>query len=155
MPDIYLSHVSITTADLDCLTRFYERTIGLRLVAIDHSPLHEPRRLGVYADANGIALLAVEQPEFDLKNADFDEPRAVDHITFEANGSEFDDAVCRLVATGASSGARHADGPMSFVWFVDPDGRDCRICRRDPAWTPPQTVNIVACTTSANRGATS
>lgn len=151
MSRIRLSHVSVVTADLDRFTRFYENTIGLRLVAIDHSPHHESQRLGVYADASGIAVLAVEQPDFDLKSIDPGEPLAIDHISFEADPSEFDNAISLLVATGASNGERHTDGPMSAVWFIDPDGRSCRLCQRDPAWIPPESVDVIACATFDNR----
>lgn len=149
MSQIHLGHVHVVTADLDRFARFYEHAIGLRLVAVDHAPHDGAGRLGVFADARGVAVVATEQPDFDLEGEP-DGGSAI--VAFDADADEFDTAVDRLVEAGASNGERTSDGPTQTVTFFDPDGRACRLCRPDPGWTPPASVDVIACSVFGTGG---
>lgn len=151
MSGIRLGHVHLSTADLDRFARFYEHTIGLRLVAVDHAPQNGSERLGVFADGRGVAIIASEHTDFDLDDGERHNGVAIDHAAFDADGDEFDTAVERLVQAGASDGEMTTDGPTRTVTFFDPDGRACRLCRPDPDWTPPSTVEVIACSTRSPR----
>lgn len=152
MPGIHLGHVCVVTADLDRFTRFYEHTIGLRLVAVDHSPQAGYERLGVFADANAVALLALERPDLDLGSSpDGDRPGMIDHLTFKVDGDEFEVAVARLVEAGASDGTIHPTGPTDAVRFDDPDGRTWSLWRPNPDWQPPASVEFIGCATGAGQ----
>lgn len=151
MSGIRLGHIHLVTADLDRFARFYEHTIGLRLVAVDHAPQTGDGRLGVFADARGVAVIAIEQPELDLDDDGHRRGAAIDQVAFDADPDEFDNAVGRLVHAGASSGEATADGPNRTVIFFDPDGRACRLCRPDPDWSPRSSVEVIACSTHGRR----
>lgn len=146
MSGIHLAHVRVVTADLDRFTRFFEYTLGLGLVAIDNLPQDGGERLGVFADTNGVTVLALERPDFGPGSAgDTGGRGAIDLVTFQADGTEFDDATARLVETGASDGTIHTDGPTHAVRFNDPDGRTWSLCRPNPDWQPPESVELLGC----------
>lgn len=150
MAGIHLGHVSVATRDLDRLQRFYERTIGLRLVAVDHRPHPQGGRLGVFCDGRSVALLAHECSDAEAEtDTDLASHHPIDHITFEADAAEFDDAVARLVAAGASDGKVHPDGPTFVVRFEDPDGRSLRLSRPNPDWEPPASAELPSCSLNA------
>lgn len=140
-----LGHVAVTTPDLDRLRRFYENTLDLHLVAIEHTLPAPVKRLGIFAAGSGVTLLAFEVPGADVDSSGgLGQRGSIDHFTFHVDAlADLEAVASRLVAAGASDGAVVPRGPMHSVFFRDPDGRALNVTCPNPAWSPSPSLEIV------------
>ena len=144
---VHLGHVAVTTSDLDRLRRFYEATLGLKLVAIDSAPKGAARRTGVFGTDDTIALIAFEVLDAEMASvADVGQRGPIDHFSFRVETqADFRAVTDRLVAAGATDGAQCATrrGPFHVVGFCDPDGRRLNLVCPDHTWSPDPAAEVV------------
>jgi catechol 2,3-dioxygenase-like lactoylglutathione lyase family enzyme len=122
-----ISHVAITTPDLERFRAFYEDVIGLRTLAVLR--MTEPPLLRhAFLAVNDTTVVHVfEQPGYDPVadgiGTQMGRRGRLDHLGFfVADGEALAAVRDRLVAAGASDGVVTPLGPIVSVHFRDPDG---------------------------------
>jgi len=130
---IGVSHIAMTTADLDRFRRFYEDVVGLETMLVMTG---DDGRHALIAAGSAI-LHVFEMPgSVPADQRPFERGR-IDHFGFTlADPRALADCAARLAAAGAPTGEITSFGPVLSINFTDPDGAEGELNCLDPAFDP-------------------
>jgi catechol 2,3-dioxygenase-like lactoylglutathione lyase family enzyme len=135
-----LVHLHLKVADVERAARFYEAGLGMRRLAVKHDGkmivLSMPERFDVLTLSEGTI-----GAEVDRTSARIGDHGGIDHFGFAlSSDSEFDEAVRRLTAAGATYVHNLDLAPgVPSAFLRDPDGYIFQIWKM-PAWPDEQAL---------------
>jgi catechol 2,3-dioxygenase-like lactoylglutathione lyase family enzyme len=132
-----ISHLVLTTSDLDRLVRFYETVFGASVV---YRAARRPWKCTIEI-APGAIIRMFEVPAGSARQPD-DLPLdagSISHFALAARGKEAFLEIRALLIAGGHADESVFEGPNGFsLYALDPDGLFIEVTlERPPGWTPP------------------
>jgi len=130
-----VNHIAVFTTDSDRLHAFYRDVFNATVLR--DQEVEEGARLS-FVDIGGGRALHVFEGKGDTESQSPMSGRSrLDHIGLQAASLQaFDTIRERLIALGSTNGLVIDYGPALSLFFVDPDGLECRICVPNPNVQP-------------------